>query len=73
MRRYRDDPRWITAKWQGRCEACGRIIPRGHRAFYYPLTRTLYCERCGKTEEADFLSHAADEDFYLSLYRDPMR
>ncbi len=54
MRRnyYSKDPRWIRAKYPGRCR-CGRTVKPGDRAFYYPISRKLVCRDCGRTAEME--------------------
>lgn len=58
------DPRWITASYTSKCSRAGCptvVIPKGARAFYYPLTRSMLCETCGKTAERDFNAQLFDE------------
>ena len=66
MPQYRDDPRWIEARYPGRCHQCGREITKGARAFYYPKGRTLFCEAdaCGGAASRDFEAAAMDEALY---------
>jgi len=68
MKRQRGgDPRWITAQYTGKCDKAGcpvGVIPKGSRAFYYPATRALLCEACGKEAERDFSAHLFDERGY---------
>ena len=40
MPSYRNDPRWITAKWPGK-DREGAEYKKGDRVFYYPLTKTI--------------------------------
>lgn len=75
---YNQDPRWIVARFAGKCSRCGSPIGRGSRGFYYPKTKTLYCEApaCGAQESARFDAEAADESFMQSQFpggyeRDP--
>jgi uncharacterized protein with PIN domain len=63
-RTYAGDPRWITAKYGSRCPKCNKGIRSGDRGFYYPRTRSLYCESCGRTAEQDFLNMVEAEEFY---------
>jgi hypothetical protein len=62
MKRYRDDPRWITAKWPGQCAKCAAPIRAGERAFYYPRERRLYSGECAEQAASDFACAAADEE-----------
>ena len=62
MQYYRDDPRWISTKFKGRCHRCGKVIKRGERAFYYPKGRHLFCDGpCGQAADTDFTACAQDE------------
>lgn len=54
---YQNDPRWITARYRGRC-TCGQEIRPGDRAMYYPLARTTACQNCGLRTDAEL----ADDD-----------
>lgn len=60
--RYANDPRWMKAHFGSKCP-CGAAIPKGGRMFYYPATRTAYCDKweCGGSREADFRAHTLDE------------
>jgi hypothetical protein len=65
MKHYDNDPRWINARFPGRCKECGRAIKRGDRAYYYPLTKSILCaEPCGAAAERDFVSCAMGEEMY---------
>lgn len=61
---YSRDPYWLTARYPGACAKCSAPISRGDRAFYYPLTRTMYGAACGcgETADRDFDAAAMDED-----------
>jgi hypothetical protein len=60
---YSGDPRWLEAKQPSRCKKCGRDINAGERVYYYPKTKTVYCdgEDCGKQAARDFEAAAFDE------------
>jgi recombinational DNA repair protein (RecF pathway) len=60
--RYAQDPRWIVTRYAGRCATCGRTIPAGARAYYYPNGRTLLCEEHGEPAAAEFAAAAWDEE-----------
>ena len=64
MAKYKSDPRWISAKFDGSCARCKRVIRRGERAFYYPQDRSLYCEQesCGQAANRDFSGRVFDEE-----------
>lgn len=61
--KYKNDPRWITAKFNCKCERCGKEIKKGDECFYYPIGRSVYCENsdCGQQESRQFESAAFDE------------
>ena len=63
MAKYQSDPRWINVKFDGSCTRCKSVIRRGDRALYYPLDRSLYCERedCGQAASRDFSARVFDE------------
>ena len=65
MPRYSNDPRWITAKFDSTCgrRECQGPIKKGQRVFYYPSSRSCYCEKdeCGGQASRDFEAAAADE------------
>jgi len=58
-RRYKGDPRWITARF-GTCVKCGKNLA-GQRAAYYPNGKKCLCEACGQPEMAAFEAAAFDE------------
>jgi hypothetical protein len=62
------DPYWLSAKYDGQCDApgCNHAIRRGDRAFYYPNTRTILAAECGHADAAarEFDAARADEDNY---------
>jgi hypothetical protein len=65
-RRFKADPKWITARYSARCAEpnCQTEINSGERAFYYTNDKALYGTRCGHGEKAerDFNAHRIDED-----------
>ena len=46
---YSQGPRWIRAKYAGRCH-CGRGIKPGDRALYFPIGKKLSCLNCGQVD-----------------------
>jgi hypothetical protein len=60
MKRYNNDPCWITAKWPGK-DANGLAFSRGERVFYYPLTKTILAGEAAKQASADFEAACFDE------------
>jgi|TARA_Y100000310_G_scaffold315824_1_gene366851 hypothetical protein len=64
MSRYQNrDPYWLTAKFNSNCAKCETTIRKGQRAFYYPSSRTIYCEAddCGAHASRDFAACMFDE------------
>jgi len=53
------DPYWLTARF-GQCAECKAAL-KGKRAFYYPLSKTAFCEKCGEKHSAEFQAAAFDE------------
>lgn len=70
MPRYANDPRWITAKFRGKCHAatCQAVILKGDRIFYYPSSKSARCQACGDAESATFEAAKADEAFMNSMF-----
>ena len=66
MRRHRNDPYCTRAKFPGKCHKCAKTITKGQEIFYYPQSRTVYCDgdKCGQAAAREFTVLAADEDFY---------
>lgn len=74
MAQYRDDPRWITARFDGLCLKCGKGFKRGESVWFYPAKRyerrgRPYCESCGTPMAAEFRAAAEDEDFLMAQFR----
>lgn len=63
MKAYKNDPFWMTARYESKCN-CGATIRAGSTIFYYPRTKTALCPLCGDVASKDFEACAADEDFY---------
>lgn len=64
MARYQRDPRWITARFAGQCArtTCQAPITKGEQIYWYPATKSAYCQTCGRDCEADFEAHRFDEE-----------
>jgi len=60
MSRYRQDPRWIVARFASTC-SCGKPIAKGERIYYYPTARKAYCHECGEPMHARFVAECQDE------------
>ena len=68
----RSDPKWITAKWAGRCSQCGEPFAKGADVFWYPLgrvwdsasgkfSRDVLSGDCADGAGRDFSSHTFDD------------
>lgn len=57
---YSNDPRWITAKYDG-VSKNGEPFKRGDKILYYPSTKDIYAGEEAEKNYRDFESHAADE------------
>jgi len=70
MRRQRlpfpQDPRWITARFPSRCDGCHQPMQAGDQIFYYPNSKTVFCNRedCGKRESRHLEAAIFDERMY---------
>ena len=62
MATYRNDPRWLDAKFAGTCAKCGQPFGRGARIFYYPNGRRAFYDECAHNAAADFEAARADEE-----------
>jgi hypothetical protein len=69
-RRITRDPHWLNLFYPGTCRRCGATIPVHGRAWYYPSTKAVYCEKdeCGGQESRDFSAAVADERAYSAGY-----
>jgi hypothetical protein len=65
--RYRNDPRWIKAKYPG-IDMDGKPFKRGEMVFYYPKTKDFLTGAAAEKASRGFDSAAEDEDFYMGLY-----
>lgn len=61
MRRYHNDPKWITARFASRCDQCGAEIKKGDRLYWFPRGKRGYCETHGQEHAARFEAEAFDE------------
>jgi hypothetical protein len=59
---YKNDPRWIRARYRGRCH-CGKEIKPGDDAMYYPLGKKTARADCGNVTERELI----DEDNYFMM------
>ena len=67
MKKYFNDPRPITVRYQGNCAECNKILKRCTEAYYWPPDGKLYCLTCGQSEYRQFISAAADEEVYQAI------
>jgi hypothetical protein len=72
MARYNSrDPFWLTSRFAGKCAKCGAQIRKGDRVFYYPSTRSIFCEKrdeCGPAHSREFDASRSDEAFLGGSY-----
>jgi len=61
---FNNDPYWITARF-GSCSKCSNSV-KGKKAYFFPLTKDIFCEECGGLEAQKFLESAFDEMIYNS-------
>lgn len=66
MKRYKNDPFWLIAKF-GNCKECKTEL-KGKKAFYYPLTKECFCEKCGEKHSNDFNAACFDECVYNNSF-----
>jgi len=64
MKKYKGDPRRITARFNSSCSKCSKKIQKGETVYYWANGKTVMCATCGEPEYQRFLSMAADEDAY---------
>ena len=63
MATYSKDPKWLTARYPGRCAGCGESIRRGSEIFYYPIGRKVFSGKCADDASRDFQSMTASESY----------
>jgi len=68
MIRYKNDPYPLKVKFNCNCATCGCKLPKGTNAYYWPSSRKVYCLSCGDKDYREFLSSAADEEWYQNQY-----
>ena len=67
MKRQNNDPSRLTVRYTGRCSKCGKKLPKGSQAYYWPKGSNLLCEECGAEDFLSFLSSVADEEVYNGI------
>jgi predicted RNA-binding Zn-ribbon protein involved in translation (DUF1610 family) len=68
MQRYKNDPWPLKTKFPSTCAKCGRSLPKGSEAYYWPSSRKVFCPSCGEADYRQFLESAQDEEFYQNQY-----
>ena len=48
MKKKVKEPHWIICKFQSFCEKCGRPLEIKEKAFYFPYSHYVYCEKCAQ-------------------------
>ncbi len=61
---HKNDPRVIKTRFNSKCSACKKSVPKGEEAFYWPIGSSLKCIPCGQPDYSDFLLSVQDEDNY---------
>lgn len=62
MAQYRNDPRWMPARYAGKCSKCGETFTAGRMIFYYPTGKRALAGACAIAAADEFGAHKADED-----------
>ena len=62
---YKNDPRWIAARYDSTCADCGKKVGKGDKILYWPKGKKVYCKDCGEGRYAEFRALADDEDFFF--------
>ena len=57
---YKDDPKWITAKFDS-TDANGNPVKKGEEVFYYPRTKKILTGEAAKQASRDFDAVCFDE------------
>jgi hypothetical protein len=70
-RHYKGDPRWITARYAGKCSKTGEPFAAGARVFYYPNGGQVYAGAAAEAAEADFRNMAEQEAYFGGGESDP--
>ena len=65
---YAGDPRWLTAKYAGKCAKCGEAFAAGERIFYYPKGKHTYSGSCAEACSRDFEAARFDEDVMAGAF-----
>jgi len=60
MRNRYEKPRWIVAKYAGKC-SCGGPLNKGDRVQWHPSIRRILCYRCGGQYERDLAADDFDQ------------
>lgn len=64
---YKDDPRWIKAKYAG-YDVKGRPFKRGEEILYYPRTKKIFTGKEAEKAWKDFTSTRQDDDWMGSQF-----
>lgn len=64
MAQYRNDPRWLPARYAGKCSKCGETFERGRMIFYYPIGKRALSGGCAVAAGDKFDAAVRDEQFY---------
>ena len=51
-RHYSRDPKWMKARYDGKCSQCWKPIQEGDDIVYFPIGKKAFCAECGAPEYA---------------------
>lgn len=60
---YSRDPRWLDARFAGKCAGCGAAFRKGDRIFYFPIGKRAVSGECAERAAAEFRAMVADEAY----------
>lgn len=64
FKNFNKDPHPLNAKFASKCGKCEKPIKKDDFCYYWPSTRSILCDTCGKPEYNSFLSSCQDEEVY---------
>lgn len=56
---FTSHPRWLKARYSGRCSNCGGAFGGGETIFYYPASKRILAGKCAGTASAVAERHAS--------------
>ena len=60
------DPYWLAARFSSDCAKCGRTIKAGEQIYYFPNSKTVFCDAddCGQHEARQINAALQDERMF---------